>query len=338
MAVLLVVAAHSLPHAGGGQIGVNIFFTLSGFLITGLLLAEWRTCGRILYGNFYARRALRLLPGLILLMVLVALLPDVYLTLLDGESMSRAVTIPVALLYVSNYVQGFGYPLGYLAHTWSLSVEEQFYLLWPVALAFLAATGRLRRWLPWLIVVFAMSRIAFDLAGAPGVGGWLTANADQLLIGALLAVWTQPGEPAWAGGPKVGWLALGTLAGMALLLSATRQGSEGVIGLSGGLTVIGLATAALIAHLSNSNGALRRLFSWAPAVAIGRVSYGIYLYHFPIFQYVQHQRWDRKWLEILVEYTATAAMVLISWFLVERPALRWKDRLRRQAVAVDSRS
>lgn len=332
LAIALVLICHSVPRATGGASGVNIFFTLSGFLITGLLLAERERYGSVWMGGFYARRLLRLMPPLLAMLLLVACMPNVYGTSHNGFSASLWITIPAALFYVGNYFQAAGEPLGYLSHTWSLGVEEQFYLFWPIGMLALERRGRLRWALPRLIIFFVVLRAVLAAFGMHryGLADWLTSEADCLLIGALLAVWMRdPGTVAWAKRTSAGWGALGVLSLVCLFASYKSQGMQGTFALYGGITIVGAATAVLIAHLGQrDDGLLSWMFGWAPVVLIGRVSYGIYLYHFVIFQWVQHQRYPSTAKTYVVEYALTAAAVALSWFLVERPALRMKDRFR----------
>jgi peptidoglycan/LPS O-acetylase OafA/YrhL len=328
MAIVLVLISHSTPHTEGGGLGVQIFFTLSGFLITALLLSELGRAGGVSYRSFYIRRLLRLYPALLLTLVLVAVLPDVYLIPgYDGVSDSRWITLPIALVYLTNFANALGVHMGYLGHTWSLAIEEQFYLIWPVVAVWLVRRDRFLKTVLVLIPLFALVRIAMYVAGVPSVPQWLPAQADQLLIGALLAFALRGGAlPWWLGAHVAGWAALLVLAGLVTIGSVgTVGGMQGAFADLGGLLVCALASAVLIGHLVSSNGLLTRLFSIGPAVAIGRVSYGIYLLHFPIFQYVQHQRWARE-QTYAVEFAATAVAVLVSWYVIERPTLRLKHR------------
>lgn len=334
MAIGLVLLCHSVPGARGGGIGVNIFFTLSGFLITSVLLDEFEEEGRVNYLNFYARRALRLFPALLAVALLVALLPNVYRPPLD-DSQSRLETIPAALLYTANYYRATGHPLGYLSHTWSLSVEEQFYLVWPVLLVALSIRGRLRRFLPWLIGGLIATRAIMAALHVPGLSDWLSAQADQFAIGAFLAVCLRAGELRWLRARVVGWVGLMVLALLALLGSATHQGVHGSFGMYGGVTAAGVASAALIGNLALAQGGLLNwFFTRRSIVVVGMVSYGLYLYHFPIFEWVQHQRWPSS-ETYLLEYTLTAVAVTASWLFIETPALRLKSRFRAQRRIAD---
>jgi peptidoglycan/LPS O-acetylase OafA/YrhL len=316
---------------------VNIFFTLSGFLITALLLVELEARGKVWFAGFYARRALRLIPPLLLALALVALLPNVYVGANNGVSISRWYSIPAALFYVANIVAALGHPLGFLAHTWSLAVEEQFYLLWPALLVLLASRRLLGKALPVLIILAIVSRAAMTAGDVRGVPDWLISQTDQLLIGALLAVGYLRGGLSSLRREPAGWLALAALAALVVIGTATKNGSEGHFALYGGLTVAGIASAVLIGHLMVSDGStLSALFAFTPFVWIGRVSYGIYLFHFPIFQWVQHERWASKPKEYAVEYALLAIAVAVSWFLVERPALRLKNRRARPKPIVQA--
>lgn len=327
MAIALVICSHSIRHAEGGGIGVHVFFVLSGFLITSLLLQERAGSGRISFPNFYIRRALRLLPALLLLLVVVALLPNVYIDpARDGSSASRLITIPITLFYGANFANGLGLHMGYLAHAWSLSIEEQFYVLWPIAMVWLVVRGRFITALLVLIPAFAVLRFGMAAAHVKGTIDWLTSHADQLLIGSLLAWWVRAGLPDWIRSSAAGAAALGTLLALTLTGSYTHQGLQGDFGLYGGLTLTAIAAAVLIAHLVAGHGPLLRVFGLTPLVWLGRVSYGVYLFHFPVFQYVAHQRLSSQAVTIAVEYTATAALVVFSWFAIERPALKLKPR------------
>lgn len=326
LAIVLVVLSHSVHHTEGGGIGVQIFFALSGFLITSLLLEERAKTGSVSYRNFYVRRALRLLPALAAMLMLVALLPNVYVDpLRDGTSEPRYYTIPLTLFYVANFANAFDFHMGYLAHAWSLSIEEQFYFLWPVAAIWLATTRRFARWLLPLVLLFAMVRLAMYLAHVRGVVDLLPSQADQLLLGAGLAWIARDGLPRWTGRLVAGWAALIVLGVLTLIGTATHQGMQGPIALCGALTICGGSSVLLIAHLLTASRGLVRVFAWRPVVWVGRVSYGIYLFHFPIFQYVAHQRLSYG-RTLVIEYAVLAAAVLVSWFVIEQPALRLKRR------------
>jgi len=175
VAVLLVLVFHSwwgvIP---GGLIGVDVFFVLSGYLITTLLLDEWRRSGRISLARFYGRRALRLLPALTLMTATCSVV-----VLADPASQFGSATlhaIPLTAGYMANWAYAGGSDLGLLAHTWSLSVEEQFYLLWPVILI-----GLLLWRGPWAALLGAL-----PLALGNGVGSELRRPLGITIVGGLI--------------------------------------------------------------------------------------------------------------------------------------------------------
>ncbi len=335
IAIAMVVVFHSLRPAAGGYIGVEIFFTLSGFLITTLLLGELAANGSIDRRAFYARRALRLLPALggaiALCVVLVALTGSNH----GGIPLTRAV--PPVALYLGNWVEAAGVSLGFLSHTWSLAIEEQFYLLWPFVVVVLAR----RTDAVSLLVKVTIGLVIFRAVLTPFVPStlnfsvWTTSRADCLVIGAILAI-VFAREPERvvraADRPWVGVAGLLTLAGAFVVLSVVR--SPWMWSDYGVTTVVAVATAALIAHLvALPGGAIARALAWRPAAAVGRVSYGIYLYHWPIVAALSAIALP-FFTRLGLEYGLTAAAVLVSWFAIERPALRRKGRFIRTRVAL----
>ena len=217
MAIAMVVVFHSLRHAAGGYIGVEIFFTLSGFLITTLLLGELTANHAIDRRAFYARRALRLLPALggaiALCVVLVAFTGS------NNGGIPLTHTVPPVALYLGNWVEAAGVSLGFLSHTWSLAIEEQFYLLWPFVVVALAR----RTDAVSLLVKVTIGLVIFRAVLTPFVPStlnfsvWTTSRADCLVIGAILAI-VFAREPERvvraAGRPWVGVAGLLTLAGV----------------------------------------------------------------------------------------------------------------------------
>src|SRR5258708_36994814 len=184
VAILLVMATHfgvGLPQ--GGRIGVTIFFALSGYLITGLLLAERLKTGRIDLKAFWIRRGRRLLPALFLLVAAFLL----YHVVRGGLRQA----IPAALLttfYLAHYAASFHVNLGLLSHTWSLAVEEQFYLWWPLALIVLLASRP--RFIAWTVVIAAAAIAATKICSWQTHTGFFfpISRGDALLGGAALAI------------------------------------------------------------------------------------------------------------------------------------------------------
>ncbi len=320
----------NLSWASGGFLGVDVFFVLSGFLITTLLVGEHSERGRIRLGHFWMRRALRLLPALV---AMVAFLWwwNWNSILLDQVAALRRESV-AALLYVANWglIAGVVSPLGNFGHTWSLAIEEQFYILWPLVLLFLLGT------LPRVAVLFAVGGLAMAsllvrvaLFDGPATYSRVfhgsDTRAETLLVGCLLALLLQfrtlsiPPRSAFASLLAVP----GALALAWFLLSVTPQ-TEWLP--RGGFTLVAVSAALLILGLhTDREGPLARALSWGPLVAVGRISYGLYLWHWPVFLMLAPSNLDAPtaW-ETAVRFAATFLAAGLSWFLIERPALAYK--------------
>ncbi len=314
-AILMVVAYHTATsQLPGGWMGVDLFFVLSGFLITRNLCAEQALAGRIDIGRFYLRRALRLLPAF------TALLAFELLRALAEPAHQRAIlgSIGLAASYMMNWNRAFDWaPQGYLGHSWSLAMEEQFYLLWPLLLVLLR-----RRALPWLVVglvAITLWRQHLVLAGASferTYNGFDT-HADGLVLGAVLAL--LPGRAALVrqAGRSV-LLPIGVLAGMGLtmpLYSVTTQAF--------GLSLSGLA-AGWIVLAALHQGWFARLLSHPLAVYVGRISYGWYLWHFPLIQIGAQYGGPAGKAAAAI---GSLPIAMLSYHVIEAPFLRHKRRL-----------
>jgi peptidoglycan/LPS O-acetylase OafA/YrhL len=331
-AVLLVVAYHTSALVnpftmkatnvgfidaamGGGFLGVDVFFVLSGFLITALLLREVDR-GGVSFRGFYWRRGWRLLPALAVM--LFAHL--IYAIIVGLPLHQEAVSIVAAFTYTYNYVavirpRSLAPELG---HLWSLAVEEQFYLIWPLALVLM-----LRRRSQWLvpfvlvigIVVVALNRVwVFQHSH----GGYIRTDtrADALLIGALLAwTWTRGLIPKVDPKPAA-WLAV---IGMVAIIEMSTNRQSTILHV-GGFTVFAAGVAVVIFAILESNwGAVLR---WRPLRGVGRVSYALYLWNGVIFAAILrqgHPRW--VWSRLALAYGLTALVTWLSWVLIERRAI-----------------
>jgi peptidoglycan/LPS O-acetylase OafA/YrhL len=364
VAVVGVLAFHGgVSWMTGGFLGVDAFFVLSGYLITTLLLTEWtRSGGRIDLAAFWGRRARRLLPALLLVVTAVvvgarALLPPEEVRLLRGDGLA-------ALFYVANWRMIFrdgdyfaqtASPSP-LEHTWSLGIEEQFYLLWPlVLLAVLhgrwsrgrsagarARVGvRSRLW--GLVLVCAVGSVASTAALAstwsaedPGRAYYGTdTRGAAILVGAglaaLLALRTAgPAERGRAASARSvvtsRWIraGLGVLAVAAAVATAwtwTRLSGTDAVLYRGGMALAALAVAAVIAHVVVvPSGWSARLLAVPPLPALGRISYGVYLWHWPIFIAANADRTGLEGLTLLaVRCSLTVMIASLSYALVERP-------------------
>jgi peptidoglycan/LPS O-acetylase OafA/YrhL len=328
VAILLVIVHHGdlLP---GGAFGVDIFFVLSGFLITTLLLAEWERTGTISLAGFYRRRALRLLPALFALLLFFTLLVlALWATggATNDEVVRALVCVPAGLFYVANFLKAFG-GMTALTHLWSLAQEEQFYLLWPVALIFLLRRGTRPSRIMWLLGGLAL--LSFVDRG----GSFLAetsyrriiaspdARADPILIGCLAAVAVAyfPAVTRALSGR------LGTVAGAlgaAAVVAAVAWGAHGTSFVFG-LVPLEFGTALVIVTMMvTARMPLRSLLATPPLVYTGRISYALYLWHV----FFSGPGWTHT---LTVGVPASFAAASLSYFLVERRFLRRKATLRR---------
>ena len=328
LAVLLVVLFHAAaPPFQGGFVGVDMFFVLSGYLITNLLLQEYQQQGRIDFGRFYLRRFLRLMPALLFMTATFALVASWQL---EGEPLRQALgEIPWAVSYLANWARAWDLiPMFYLVHTWSLAIEEQFYLLWPVVLLWTARKGG-AGWTLGLALVLALAswawRIVLTLDGAAvtRLYNGLDTRADALMWGCALSAWIRHGL-AWRNMRWLGLLSVGAL--LTLLLCACLLDLLSQSLYLGAGTGAAWLTAILILDLAkNPASLLRRIFECKPLVLLGVLSYGVYLWHYTVYMFLFRQGVD--WTCIRTWGTAAALLLaFISWRWVERPCLQLKAK------------
>lgn len=264
IAILLVLACHFTGEPFGGAYGVDLFFVLSGFLITALLLEERAAAGRIRLGGFYVRRARRLLPALAAMLCCYL----VYNTILGRDALG---TVAEYGLYFGNvyFVVTHQPDATGLGHLWSLAEEEQFYLLWPLLLLLVVRAKRPLYWVAALAVALIVYRFALILGGASMHRLYRApdTHSEGLVLGAALAFLRQQGFVAgeWAG--KLG---------LALTIPAVVAGVWNF-----GLPVFELGALLLVAA-AVSDTSLAKAFSLRPLVWIGALSYSLYLWHFPV--------------------------------------------------------
>jgi peptidoglycan/LPS O-acetylase OafA/YrhL len=331
VAILAVLAVHTIHVFGwsvlrGGSLGVDIFFVLSGFLITSLLLEEWGCNGRIGLKNFYRRRALRLVP--VLLTMLCVLYFTAHVFLAPGEAELTVRAIPVAFLYLSDLAIAFGdnVQLGVLKHTWSLAVEEQFYLLWPPLLYLALKSGMTRHTALgltlMLLAVAVLHRFALWEGPASVARTYysIDTRADALLVGCAAGMALSWGFvrscPAWL-------MALAVLT-LELMLLFTDYATPFMH--RGGFTLAAVATACVIAGvLLRPSGLLHAVLENRALVWIGRVSYGLYLWHYPAFKAAKYLSAPSP-VKLVVALALTFATAALSFYLIEKPILLLKSR------------
>lgn len=283
----------------GGFLGVDLFFVLSGYLITGLLLDEQARHGRIDLRAFWARRVRRLFPALVL--VLLAVCAWVWWATPVESWAERRADVVWTLFYAANWhfvAAGQDYFAAYagaspLRHAWSLAVEEQFYLLWPVLLWGLLAVGRRlgagRRVLAGVIVVgVVLSAVDLAVLWTPGDPSRAYYGTDgrvqELFLGALLALLLRQlrrREAEVRLSRVLAWA--GPVGAVAVALCFTLMPDTSAFYYRGGALLFSVAVAVLIAAVEvRSQAPLARALSWRPAVALGVISYGVYLWHWPV--------------------------------------------------------
>ncbi len=364
IAVLMVLMSHSrtliapgysgFPRVdqfmAGGYLGVDLFFVLSGFLITALLLSEQGQHGAVRFGSFYGRRALRLLPALFALLAAYAAY-----NIIAGEPREPMLTTArYALFYMSNWQAAWHLTTiaPGLDHLWSLSIEEQFYLFWPWVLIGLLGIRRSAAFVATVLVaaIFAVAvhravmwhdiqpglPAILQLLRGKRVFMGLDTRVDELLIGCLLASLWVRGRTPTRGVVTAAWVGTITL----LLCIQFSGGGGGNFVYYGGYDVIALATALLILAIVDGRWIGNRLLSVSPLRLIGRVSYGLYLWHLPIFYAVAvNLPHEPRIIRVALAFSLTAIAVTASWKFIEQPALRLKRRLeRREDVSVDRSS
>jgi len=349
VAVLAVMLYHGgITWTPGGLLGVDIFFVLSGYLITTLLLREIIGTGHLAFGAFYLRRARRLFPALLLLLVGVAIYG--YVTPAAERAASLRVDALAALAYVANWSQIWGNhsyfaqfgPPSPLRHVWSLAVEEQWYLFWPPVLLGLLTVFR-RRIEPVLAVVvvlmlgsaFWMSHLVRGFADPSRAYYGTDTRAQSLLVGAALALvlhrWPVTGTTLKR------LLAVAGVVAFTLCVAAMTHysGTTGRL-YHGGFLVFSLLTAVAVATLAvDTRSPLSRLLSIRPLPWIGRISYGLYLWHWLIDVWLNADRvsWG-VWPLFAVRTALAFAVATASYYLVERPVrnARW-NHLQRPRIA-----
>ncbi|HEX4434401.1 MAG TPA: acyltransferase family protein, partial [Acidimicrobiales bacterium] len=347
VAVIGVVAYHlQIGWAKGGYLGVDLFFVLSGFLITTLLLEEWTGTGRVNLAAFWGRRAKRLLPALFLVVAALAL----YLVcnaLFGGPGANALIDLPglrgdaiASLLYVNNwhlifahqsYFAQFSTPSP-LQHTWSLAIEEQFYLVWPLLLLVLLKFGR-RGWrrlgVTVTVVLGVGSSVLMAVLFNPAVDpsriyyGTDTRLFD-LMAGATIAfLAASRGQPGAGARRALHWV--GPAAAVVLAAFWVRAGTPGGLPTNvmfeGGFLLCAALAGLIVADARLVEpGWFARGLAWRPLHFVGTISYGVYLWHWPVIVYLTGARTGLStWPLNLLRIAVTLLVSTASYYLVERP-------------------
>ncbi len=338
VAVLMVLLAHGrVPGFSGGFAGVDVFFVISGFLITGLLVREAERDGRISYVDFWARRAKRLLPASSLVLVATILLAWLAVPAALWNTFAR--DIMAAALYVVNW-RFADQSVDYFAHTntspvqhyWSLAVEEQYYVVWPLLLGLLLFVAR-RAHLKvrpvmavglGLILVPSFVWALIYTHSEPAKSYFVTTTRLwELAAGALVAVaghlWMRLSRPA---------AAMAAIAGaLGLLLTVPLSKADGWPGTSTLLPVLATALV-IIAGYTLREGVVHRVLASAPMVWIGGLSYGIYLWHFPLITIADLHWGELAWPVALAIALGSVVPAFLTQRLLENP-VRFAGALKR---------
>ena len=344
LAVLAVIAYHEqFSWAPGGLLGVGVFFTLSGYLITSLLLAQWSADGRLHLSRFWLGRARRLLPALFVMLAVVT----AWVTVADRARLaSLRGAVAAAATYSSNwyaivlqqsYFARFA-PPGPLDHLWSLAVEEQFYLVWPslLLLGLLLLRKQRRggvvhpvsaaRWLtlPTLAMAAASALAMADLY-QPGLDPTRVYEGTDtrsfgLLIGAALAMACAGRHPERARRGSRLALDAGGLAGLVVIgLLIWRLGQYSPFVYRGGLVLLSAATAAVVAAAACPGSLVGVMLAWRPLRWIGVRSYGIYLWHYPVIVLTTPASAGPDLSRIAAQIAASVVLAALSWRFIEEP-------------------
>src|SRR5437660_3831448 len=336
IAVIAVLLYHAdLLWAPGGFLGVEVFFVLSGFLITALLWSELIASGGLGFRGFWARRARRLLPALFgLLIVTLA----AFLIGWPHEIASIRGDVAAAFSYSSNwyligvhhsYFQTFGRPSPF-GHLWSLAIEEQFYLLWPLILTLLFASIRRPKRVAGFIGGAALLSasamwILYSSADPSRVYYGTDTRAAGLLIGAALAVVWRPWTPGYKTRITPRMLELAAVgAGAVLVWAFVRWDEFSSFTYRPGIQIVSLASVVLVAASVHPETRLHAILGWKPLRWIGRRSYGIYLWHWPVFV-VTRPGIDIGWSSgpvLVLRLGLTMLLAELSFHYVEEPVRR----------------
>lgn len=307
IAVLAVMCMHcGVPHTDMGFLGVDVFFVLSGFLITSIL-KDQASHGGIRFGEFYLRRVRRLYPALL---AMLALYLATFPWLRPAHHVRDAL---LAATYLSDYAVAFWQVPKYVGHTWSLSVEEHFYLLWPLVVLGLSRIKR-RKVVVYLLIVAYIAETFYRTWSDVAIGMWETfyrfdTRLSGLILGGLLAYLPELRHRAWA------WAVL-PLAVLTWWTYYAMPRSFAMVAVEG-------LSAALILWAAGGS----RVLAWKPLVYIGGISYGLYLYHAPI-------AWIGR--ETFIPWQQQVGIVWISAFLLAHYSAKYIEapfrRPRRQAT------
>lgn len=327
IAALLVMAYHArVPAFLGGFLGVDMFFVLSGFLITSILMREYGRSGRIDIKRFYLYRFSRLLPPLIILIVFYLSVASLVWPDYPAHYFDSA----ISLAYLSDYFYAYYKSPFYLVHTWSLSVEEHFYLIWPLVFCLLMKRGK--RWaVLFTFLLYVLATIwRIDQFGGYGEG-WSSAyyrfdtRVSGLMLGSFLAVVFLNMVVSRV----VFYLFLPLLIFAGFSIYSLRWGDS--VSAQLGMFIVEIATLCLIV-LSVHSSKWVSFLKMRLLVYLGKLSYGLYLFHYPIMFYM---RQEYSWKEtFLVGSLLSFLLAVLSYHTVEAWVRNWKAKAYQRSIVV----
>lgn len=329
IAVTVVFLHHTgLTSVHGGFIGVDIFFVLSGFLITSILSNEYLKTGRIDFINFYWRRTKRLYPALIIFLSIIS----AYIFLF-AKDINISMEIMPSALYLMNWVRAFEiYDAPLTGHTWTLAIEQQFYLLWPFFMLFaLSFKPRVTFFIVVsLILAIVTWRLYLYSIGTPAARTYtgFDTHSDGLVIGAALAI----------GGNNLRKLIskFWILSSIYIIFVLSTKTGDNIAVSSIGFFVTSLASASLISKIvTEQNSTLVKILNLRPIAFLGMISYGFYLWHYSVIKIMLYSGHDQfgaffgsfehaRVVMLAATFTITLILTLLSWYLIEKPILNAK--------------
>jgi len=336
LAVVPVILFHAgFPAFAGGFVGVDVFFVISGYLIASIIVEEMRE-GRFSFTRFFERRARRIIPALYA--VILATIPLGWLFMLPDnfENLGQSIVATVAVSNNILLLKTSGYwdlanEFKPLLHTWSLGVEEQFYLFFPLLL--LALVPRGRRATAWALVALAVASLAaaqwFIATNPLAAFHLLPMRAWELLVGAIFAVTRAPGAPHQVSNGRMA--AALSWAGLALILAPVfvYDASTPFPGATALPPTVGTLLVVMFASETNAVG---RMLSTRVLVGIGLASYSAYLWHQPLFAFIRLLSPEEPRAGVwIAAIAATALLSLLSWRFIEQP-FRSRERFSRTAI------
>jgi peptidoglycan/LPS O-acetylase OafA/YrhL len=328
ISIVFVLLVHiSYGRLSGGFLGVDVFFVLSGYLITMLLLREYERAGSIHLGHFYMRRVLRILPPLVIAAALAIALTW------QSETHARHVTQVFAVLgFYSNFMGPE--VMGNLAHVWSLAVEEQFYLVWPVVLLIGLRFGRGVPSVCAVLVILAVIGVRYwmvvHVADRNLIYTFTGSRMDGIMLGCLLAL-VVPNINSASGTNDRKWTIVAWTSG-AILFGALVFAQRDVLqALPLGFFLVAVISGAFILAVQRLRGGILMSVLCQPIVQwLGRRSYGLYLYHYPIFITLEAWRMPGNAMNFALVAVAKIILALavteFAWRAIEQPILQLKHR------------